>query len=308
MKKDVLSSADLTSRDVHGIYSLADHLKAVRLSRALDGRSIALLFEKPSTRTRVSFEVGIGQLGGTPIYMDYTSTQLSRGETVEDTARTLERYVDAIVARVNDHATLERMASAAGIPVINALSDVEHPCQALSDYYTIREKLGRLKGVSLAFIGDATNVFNSLVLLGAQLGVEVRIASPRGFGPPESLVRRARELGGDVLVYEDPREAVKGADVVYTDVFVSMGQESERAERMRAFLPRYRVTPELISGTGRRSIFMHCLPAHRGEEVEGSVIDSDYSVVFDQAENKMHVQKALLVRLAQEGHLRPPRP
>nr|CCC55645.1 ornithine carbamoyltransferase [uncultured archaeon] len=295
--------------DVEAIYSLADRLKASPLSsRALEGRSVALLFEKPSTRTRVSFEVGVSQLGGTPIYLDYTTTQLSRGESVEDTARTLERYVDAIVARVNRHSTLERMASSVRIPVVNALSDAEHPCQALSDYYTVREKLGRLEGVTLAFVGDATNVFNSLAILGALLGVEVRIASPRGYGPSPQLVQRVRDLGGSLTVHEDPAEAVRGADVVYTDVFVSMGQEQEREARLRAFLPRYRVTRELMSMTGKRSIFMHCLPAHRGEEVEDAVMDSEASVVFDQAENRLHVQKALLVRMAEEGYLRSPRP
>ncbi len=308
MKKDLLSAADLTPSDVDAIYSLADELRRRPILDALRGRAVALLFEKPSTRTRVSFEVGVGQLGGIPVYLDYTTTQLSRGETVEDTVRTLERYVDAIVARVNRHETLLRMAGTARIPVINALSDLEHPCQALSDYYTIREKLGRLRGVVLAFVGDSTNVFNSLALLGSLLGVEVRIASPKGYGPPKWLMDRVRELGGDILVYEDPLEAVKGADVVYTDVLVSMGQEAEREARLRAFLPRYRVTPELMSGTGKRSIFMHCLPARRGEEVTDSVMDSEQSVVFDQAENRLHVQKALLVRLAEEGYLprRPP--
>ncbi|MFP3401090.1 MAG: ornithine carbamoyltransferase [Nitrososphaeria archaeon] len=304
MRKDLLSASDLEPSDVEAIYSLADHLRAVPLSRALEGRAVALLFERPSTRTRVSFEVGVSQLGGHPVYLDYTTTQLSRGESVEDTARTLERYVSAIVARVSRHDTLERMAAAARIPVINALSDLEHPCQALSDYYTVREKLGRLRGVVLAFIGDSTNVFNSLALLGAILGVEVRIASPRGYGPSRTLISRVRDLGGDVLVYEDPEEAVRGADVVYTDVFISMGQESEREARLRAFLPRYRVTEELMSRTGKRSIFMHCLPAHRGEEVEDAVMDSESSVVFDQAGNRLHVQKAILVRLAEEGHLR----
>ncbi|MGC9178090.1 MAG: ornithine carbamoyltransferase [Conexivisphaera sp.] len=308
MKKDVLSAADLTPSDVDAIYSLADGLRKAPMSDVLRGRAVALLFEKPSTRTRVSFEVGVSQLGGIPIYLDYTTTQLSRGETVEDTARTLERYVDAIVARVNRHGTLTSMAAAAGIPIINALSDIEHPCQALSDYYTIREKMGRLRGVVLAFIGDSTNVFNSLALLGAILGVEVRIASPKEYGPSKWLLDKVRELGGDVLVYDDPSEAVKGADVVYTDVLVSMGQESEREARLRAFLPRYRVTPELMSKTGKRSIFMHCLPAHRGEEVSDSVMDSEQSVVFEQAGNRLHAQKALLVRLAEEGHLQPHRP
>ncbi len=308
MKKDVLSAADLTPSDVDAIYSLADGLRKAPMSDVLRGRAVALLFEKPSTRTRVSFEVGVSQLGGIPIYLDYTTTQLSRGETVEDTARTLERYVDAIVARVNRHGTLTSMAAAAGIPIVNALSDIEHPCQALSDYYTIREKMGRLRGVVLAFIGDSTNVFNSLALLGAILGVEVRIASPKEYEPSRWLLDKVRELGGDVLVYDDPSEAVKGADVVYTDVLVSMGQESEREARLRAFLPRYRVTPELMSKTGKRSIFMHCLPAHRGEEVSDSVMDSEQSVVFEQAGNRLHVQKALLVRLAEEGHLQPRRP
>ncbi len=308
MRKDLLSAADLSPSDVDRIYAIADGLRASPTSGILRGRAVALIFERPSTRTRVSFEVGVAQLGGIPIYLDYVTTQLSRGETVEDTARTLERYVSAIVARVGRHEVLERMAAAARIPVINALSDLEHPCQALSDYYTIKGRLGRLKGVVLTFVGDATNVFNSLAILGAMLGVEVRIASPRGYGPSEYVKAKVRELGGDILHYEDPREAVRGADVIYTDVFVSMGKEAEREERLRAFLPRYRVTPELMDATGKESLFMHCLPAHRGEEVVDEVIDSPRSIVFEQAGNRLHVQKAILVRMAEEGYLRRPQP
>lgn len=303
MEKDFISAGDLSRKEILEIFTLATQLKKTPWTRSLERRVIALLFEKPSTRTRVSFEAGVSQLGGVPIYMDFTTTQLARGESVSDTGRTLERYVDAIIARVQRHEFLIDLASSTEVPVINALSDREHPCQALADYYTIEEKIGRLEGVILTFIGDANNVFNSLAIMGNLLKVEVRIAAPKGYGPDGRIVNIIRDLGGQLEYFEDPKEAVRGADVIYTDVFVSMGQEEERGGRRRAFLPKYRVTEELMAATGKESLFMHCLPAHRGEEVTDAVIDSRSSIVFDQAENRLHTQKALLVKLVEGGFL-----
>lgn len=305
MRKDLLSVLDTTRDDLERIFRVTDKLKRRGgYNNVLKGRVIALLFEKPSTRTRISFEVGISQLGGTSIYVDASTTQLSRGETIEDTARTMERYVDAIVARVREHETLEKLARSSRIPVINALSNVEHPCQAISDYYTIRERVGELGKVTMAFIGDANNVFNSLALAGAMLGVKVRIASPKKYSPKPWLIESVRRLGGSLEVYEDPVAAVKGVDVIYTDVFVSMGEEGARDEKLSEFVPHYQVNMGLIKASGRGDVvFMHCLPAHRGEEVTSDVIESRHSIVFDQAENRLHTQKALLALMAEEGFL-----
>lgn len=305
MRKDLLSVLDTTRDDLERIFRITDKLKRRGgYNNVLKGKVIALLFEKPSTRTRISFEVGISQLGGTSIYVDASTTQLSRGETIEDTARTMERYVDAIVARVREHETLEKLARSSRIPVINALSNVEHPCQAISDYYTIRERVGELRKVTIAFVGDANNVFNSLALAGAMLGVKIRIASPKKYSPKPWVIESVRRLGGSLEVYEDPVAAVKGVDVIYTDVFVSMGEEEARDEKLSEFLPRYQVNMNLIKASGRDDVvFMHCLPAHRGEEVTSDVIESRHSIVFDQAENRLHTQKALLVLMTEEGFL-----
>jgi ornithine carbamoyltransferase len=298
MKKDLLSVNDLEREEVLEIWELAKRLKKEPVKDLLKGKVFALLFEKPSTRTRISFEAGITQLGGSSIYIDATTTQLSRGETIEDTARTMERYVDMVIARVYSHETLIRMAINMNKPVINALSDVEHPCQALSDYFTIMEKFGKVEGVKVAYVGDGNNVCNSLLLAGAMMGAYVSVAGPRRYWPNTAIVDMAKKLGGDrIRVLESPEEAVKDADVVYTDVFISMGDEREREERFKAFLPRYRVTKGLMELASDRAIFMHCLPAHRGEEVEEEVIDGASSVVFDQAENRMHVQKALILKM-----------
>ncbi len=298
MKKDLLSIADLTRDEIFEIWDLASKLKAEPIGDQLRGKIFALFFEKPSTRTRISFEAGIAQLGGSSIYIDVKTTQLTRGETIEDTARTMERYVDMVIARVYSHETLIRMAINMKKPVINALSDLEHPCQALSDLFTIREKFGKVEDIHIAYVGDGNNVCNSLILAGAMVGAKVYVASPPRYMPNKAIIDMARKIAGDrIKITSVPEEAVRGADVVYTDVFVSMGDEREREERVKTFIPKFRVTRELMKLASRNAIFMHCLPAHRGEEVEEDVIDGPQSVVFDQAENRMHVQKALILKM-----------
>ena len=263
----------------------------------LAGKTLALVFEKPSLRTRVSFDVGMRELGGDCIYISPAEVGLGTREPVEDVARVLCRYVDCIAARTFAHETVEELARWAEVPVINALSDGEHPCQALADVLTIKEKRGRLEGVSLAFVGDGNNTARSLCLAAAMSGMEFRFASPEGYDLPETTVVQARELaggsGGEVVCLRDPEEAVRGALVVYTDVWASMGQEEESAARKEAFRG-YQVDARLMSLAAPEAIFMHDLPAHRGEEVATEVIEGTQSVVFDQAENRMHAQKAVL--------------
>jgi len=270
----------------------------------LAGKTLALVFEKPSLRTRVSFDVAMRQLGGDCIYLSPAEVGLGTREPVEDVARVLSRYVDCIAARTFAHETVQELARWAEVPVINALSDGEHPCQALADVLTIQEKKGRLAGVSLAFVGDGNNTARSLCLAAAMSGMEFRFASPEGYGLPEATVARARELargsGGAVTCLRDPEEAVKGADVVYTDVWASMGQEEESAARREAFLG-YQVDARMMSLAAPEAIFMHDLPAHRGEEVSAEVIEGPQSVVFDQAENRLHAQKAVLALILRLG-------
>ncbi len=276
--------------------TLKQYRRIMPFREALRGHTIALIFEKPSTRTRASMSVAAAELGATPIYYRRDELQLVRGEPVKDVARVLSRYHSLLAARVYSHDTLVEMAEYSSVPVVNLLSDKYHPLQALADYATIKEKKGRIKGIVIAFIGDGRdNVFNSLAIAGAKLGARVRVASPPGYEPTPSLLGEAY---GHVEVYRDPCEALKGADVVYTDVFVSMGQEEEREKRLRAFLPRYQVNSRLLECVGKDDfIFMHCLPAHRGEEVTDDVLESRYSVVFDQAENRLHTAKAVLLFL-----------
>jgi len=299
--RHLLTIGDLRADELLHLIELALEYKelrrrGVRVTGELSGRSVALIFEKPSTRTRASFSVAVYEMGGLPVTYSWSELQLARGEPVKDTARVLSRYHDAIAARVYRHSDLEEAARYSSVPVINLLSDREHPLQALADYVTILERFGTLSGVKLAFVGDGrNNVFTSLAVAGLKLGVEVRVASPPGYQPSiEELERAAGEVRGAVRVYEDPFEAVRGADVVYTDVFVSMGQESEREARLRAFVPRYRVTAELMGEAPAHAVFMHCLPAHRGEEVEEEVLEGPRSVVFEQAENRLHTSKAAL--------------
>ncbi|MEB3787823.1 MAG: ornithine carbamoyltransferase [Desulfurococcales archaeon] len=272
-----------------------------RVIPVLKGRTIAMIFEKHSTRTRVSFSVAAAQLGAEPLYLGWNELQLGRGETIADTARVLSRYVDAIVARVKRHETLEELARYSSVPVINALSNLTHPAQALGDYMTILEKKGKLQGIRLAFVGDGSdNVLHSLLLAGAKLGVNIVVASPRELRPDPRILKAAEEAaaasGASIEFTVDPVEAVRGADVVYTDVWVSMGQEAEAEKRIQMLRP-YQVNERLMREAGPQALFMHCLPAMRGMEVTDDVIDGPQSIVWDQAENRLHVQKAILALL-----------
>lgn len=272
-----------------------------RIIPVLKGRSIAMIFEKPSTRTRVSFDIAAWQLGARALYLGWRDLQLGRGETIADTARVLSRYVDGIVARVKEHRKVEELARYSRVPVINGLSDLSHPVQALGDYMTILEVKGELKGVKLAFIGDGgDNVLHSLLVAGAKLGVDIVIATPKQLQPDprilEAALKAAEESGSEIRIVEDPYEAVAGADVVYTDVWVSMGQEEAREAKVRLLQP-YQVNVKLMEAAGSEALFMHCLPAHRGEEVTDEVIDGPQSIVWDQAENRLHIQKAILSAL-----------
>lgn len=297
--KHFLSIADLSGSEIRTLISeaIANKHKWVASHK---NKTLALLFEKPSLRTRVSFEVAMRQLGGQAIYLSPAEVGLGGRESVPDVARVLGRYVDAIAARTFSHKTVETLAEHAGVPVINALSDYEHPCQALADLTTIYEKKGGLKGVTLAFIGDGFNVASSLLLASALTGINIRIASPAAYTVKDDVLRLARgyarKSGAEITLTTKPQEAAKGADAVYTDVWASMGQEVEAAKRAKAF-KGFCVDKKLMALAKKDAIFMHDLPAHRGEEVTGDVIDGLQSVVFDQAENRLHAQKALLARL-----------
>ena len=302
MVHDYLSVDDLSPKELEGLLDLAADVKArpEQYEGRLAGRSIALIFEKPSTRTRVSFEVGVAQLGAHSVVLSSSELQLGRGETIEDTGRVLARYLDAIVLRTFEQERLEVLAEAADVPVVNSLSDFEHPCQALADLLTMRERLGGLAGRTLAYLGDGNNVAHSLLLGGTKAGMHVRIATPAGFEPIPQVVQRAEEIaaevGGGVEVTNDPVGAARGADVLYTDVWASMGREAEADERRLVFTP-YQVTQALVDSAANDVIVMHCLPAHRGQEITADVIDGPRSAVWDQAENRLHTQKALLLRL-----------
>ena len=302
MARDYLSVDDLSAPELTSVLSLAGKLKADRQMHAdaLAGRAAALIFEKSSTRTRVSFEVGVAQLGGHPITLASGDLQLGRGETIEDTGRVLSRYVDVIVLRTFEQERLEALAGAATVPVVNALSDFEHPCQALADLLTIEEHLGGLTGRVLTYVGDGNNVAHSLLLAGAKAAMTVRVATPVGFEPIPQVVARAEgiaaETGGSIEVGTDPAAAAAGAHVLYTDAWASMGQEEEAEERALIFRP-YQLNDTLIDLADPGVLVMHCLPAHRGEEIADRAIDGDHSVVFDQAENRLHTQKALLMFL-----------
>jgi ornithine carbamoyltransferase len=267
----------------------------------LDGKSVALLFQKPSTRTRVSFEVAVHQLGGHSIYLGWAESQLGRGESIADTAHVLSRYVNCVVARVNKHTDLKEMANYASIPVINALSDMYHPCQAVADLYTIWEKCGTLENLKVAYVGDGNNVCNSLLIGCSKLGVNISVACPLGYEPNSEVQKNAKmnaqDSGSKIEILREPSEAVKNADVIYTDTFVSMGDEAERETRLNVFLPKYQVTSDLFKYASEGALFMHCLPAHRNEEVTDEVIDSPQSVIWDQAENRLHTSKAILAKV-----------
>lgn len=302
--RDFLSLADLSADELQALLDFAADLKARQKRgephRLLEGCTLAMIFEKPSLRTRATFETGMTQLGGHAIDLAREHLQMGVRESVPDVARNLERWVDAIMARVFAHSTLEELARYARIPVINGLSDYSHPCQILSDLLTIREHKGGLAGRTLAYVGDGNNVCHSLLLGGALTGMHVRVGCPEGYEPLPGVVEQARRLaernGACIELTRDPREAVAGADVVYTDSWVSMGQEAERELRIRVF-PPYQVNARLLQYAKPDAVVMHCLPAHRGEEITDDVMDGPQSIIFDQAENRLHAQKALLVAL-----------
>lgn len=298
--KDLLSVADLSAAETEKIIAQALKMKRGTAPQLLSGKILALMFEKPSLRTRVSFEVAVYQLGGYCFYLSPDEVGLGKREPVSDVARVLSRYVHGIIARTFSHEALQMLARYSTVPVINALSDEEHPCQALADILTIHEKKGKLKGLNLAYIGDGNNVANSLLLAAVNTGVNFRIASPPGYVVKDETLQKAKGFtvhsGSHILLTEEPEEAVKDADVVYTDVWTSMGQEAE-AEKRRKDFARYQVDARLLSLAKKDVIFMHPLPAHHGEEVAVGLLDSTYSVVFDQAENRLHLQKALLAEM-----------
>jgi len=299
--KDLLSIGDLTLDEAWGIINRAVRIKKRKaMSSILAGKTLALIFEKPSLRTKVSFDVAMYQLGGHSVYLSQAEVGLGSREPIADAARTLSRYVDIIAARTFAHATVESLAKYATVPVINALSDGEHPCQALADIMTIYEKKGKLEGLTVAYIGDGNNVSNSLMLACVLVGMNFRIASPKGYELHDKIVRlglrSSKKVGAEIALLKEPGEAVKGADVVYTDVWTSMGQEAEAEKRRKAFAG-YQVDAKLMKLAAKDAIFMHPLPAHHNEEVSPGIIDSKQSVVFDQAENRLHVQKAILAEI-----------
>jgi ornithine carbamoyltransferase len=298
--RDCLTLAEFSPEEAWLILDEAAKIKALQKSRIpyrpLRGRTLAMVFQKPSNRTRVSFEVGMYQLGGHALHLLPQEIQMGRRETPSDTGRVLARYIDAIMVRTFDHEEVEELADAAEVPVINGLTDRHHPCQALADLLTVREEFGRLEGLKISYIGDGNNVAHSLAVACALTGANLTIAHPQGLAPDPAVIKLADTLGAAPTLTEDPREAASGARVVYTDVWVSMGQEDEAEERKKRLAP-YRVDEELMGLAERDAIFLHCLPAHRGEEVTAEVIDGPQSRVFDQAENRLHAQKALLYLL-----------
>jgi len=324
MKKCLVSIKDLTSKEIEDIFSLTDKLKKNKdkFSSVLAGKTLALIFQKPSNRTRVSFEVGMYQLGGYSIYLGPDEINLGVRESIKDVAKTLSRYVDGIVLRTFEHRNVLEMAKFASVPVINGLSDSSHPCQALADIYTIREKFSRLplqrdpassgksrvpqnagrkfKGVILAYVGDGNNVCNSLLYTSAKVGLNMNIGTPEGYEPDRTVLKEAQSIAkaknATINLFNSPKEAIKGADVIYTDVWASMGQEKEAEERKKIFKD-FQVSRDLVKLAKKNVLIMHCLPAHRGEEITDEVIDSRNSIVFEQAENRLHVQKAILTTL-----------
>ena len=299
LKGDLLTGLEWSPAQLNGFFRLAADVKAHpdRYSTALSGRVLTLIFEKPSLRTRVTFEAGIAALGGTSIFLDHTAARLGEREPIRDIAKNLERWVQGIIARVFEQGSLDELARNAGIPVINALSDKFHPCQAFSDFFTLEERFGGLRGLKLAYVGDGNNMCHSLVSAAARCGVLIRVATPHGYEPDDEVIADAksiaRETGGKVEILHSPEEAVAGAQAVYTDVWASMGQEEESAEREKVFAA-YQVNGRLFSQAAPDAVFLHCLPAHRGLEVTEEVIDSPRSIIYDQAENRLHVQKAIL--------------
>ena len=304
MKRDFLSIADWSTKEVNALLELSGKIKKTpaKYARRLHGRSIAMIFEKQSLRTHVTFDVGIVQLGAHPVYLTQADISLGKRESVYDTAKNLERWVDGVVVRTFAHATCVELAKSMKVPVVNALTDHEHPCQAVGDFLTVQEHLGSLKRKKFVFVGDGNNVCHSLMLMAAKVGMDFVATTPRGYAPDAEVfkvaVKAAKVTGASIDIDHNPMEAVKNADVVYTDVWTSMGQESEQQQRRETFKD-FQVNAKLMSRAKSKALFMHCLPAHRGEEVTDEVIDSHNSVVFDEAENRLHTQKAILVTLFQ---------
>jgi len=302
--RDFLSLQDFSTEE---LWSLLRECKGLKerpvpgLRGLLGGKTLVMIFEIPSTRTRISFEVAMRYLGGEVITLNRKDLQLSRGETLEDTGRVLAMYVDAVIARVTRHEVLQRLANAAEIPVLNGLSDRFHPCQALSDIFSIWEKKGKIRGLKLAWVGDGNNVCSSLILGCSKLGIDMTLSCPKGYEPEEGILRRGKddagESGSRIELTREPRVAVMGADIVYTDTLVSTGMEEEQETRERVFLPKYQINEQLLELAKKDVLFMHCLPAHRGQEVTSEVIDGPKSIVWDQAENRLHTQKALLAKI-----------
>ncbi|MFH1323041.1 MAG: ornithine carbamoyltransferase [Methanobacteriota archaeon] len=300
MPSHLLSFTDLSYDDIISLLDTASDMKGKRTrgkaSNSLKNKTLAMLFEKSSTRTRISFEVAMTELGGHAIYLNYKDIQLGRGESIADTARVMSRYVHAIMGRVYKHETLTELAKYATVPIINGLSDLEHPCQLLADLLTIREYKGKFKGLNFSWIGDGNNVCNSAILACALTGMKITVACPEGYEPNYDIVLKAKELGAVVNVIRDPMKAAKNADILSTDVWVSMGDEEEYDQRLHDFKP-YQINSKLLEQARHDVMVLHCLPAHRGEEITADVVDGPNSAVFDQAENRLHVQKALLLKL-----------
>jgi len=297
LKRDFLNISDLTKKEIEEIIEYALKLKKDKfLDRSLENKSIGLVFMKPSTRTRISFEVGVYQMGGQPIYIQGSSTQMSRGEDIKDTARVLSRYLDGLVIRTYAHKEVEELAAYSDFPVINALTDYAHPCQVLADFQTIYEIFGKLEGLKLAYIGDGNNMANTLLIGCALMGMDVSIASPEGYEPNGKAVvealKYAKETGAKVEILNNPEEAVKGAHVLYTDVWVSMGQEGEK-EKVNVF-EGFTIDENLVKKAEKNAVVMHCLPAHKGEEITEEVFEKFADVIFEQAENRLHAQKSLM--------------
>jgi ornithine carbamoyltransferase len=304
--RDFVSVQDFSPEETTSLFELAHVIKSrpADFRGALAGKQLVLFFEKASLRTRLTFEAGMASLGGTSLFVDQTRSRLNEREPVCDIARNVERWVDAVVLRTYEHSTIVEMAKHTSIPVINALSDLEHPCQAYADFFTLQEKFGDLSKVHVAYVGDGNNVAHSLLLAAASLGSSIAVATPRGYAPKADIVKAAKAIGkktGAIIeVTEDAVSAATGANAIYTDVWASMGQEDQAAKRAKIFLP-YQVNKKLFALAASDAVFMHCLPAHRGQEVAADVIDSPHSVVYDQAENRLHVQKAILLSLLGSG-------
>lgn len=299
--KDILRVSDLSRNEIEEIFELTDIVKTKREKKEkyapLSGKILGLIFSKSSTRTRISFEAGMLQLGGHSIYLDQNNLQMSRGESVKDSARIVSSYLDAVVIRTFSHAEVEELAMNATIPVINGLTDTHHPCQILADLYTIKNSLGRLEGIKVTYIGDGNNIVNSLMEGAAMFGMELVVSTPNGYEPDADILKMSEEVateaGGKISLCPDPMEAANDADILYTDVWISMGQEEERAKREADF-KGYQINGDILKQANKNALVMHCLPAHRGEEISAEVIDGEQSIVFEEAENRLHVQKAIL--------------